>query len=316
MMQEMLALCRTKLRILKALLWFRILLPLLAMITPPRGWLIASVIGRWWALDYVPAAVVTTNLSGMPFHKNAVLAEMCRQWAVSSVVNYSFPRWNRTYIDAHIEIRGEKDALQLLANGPAFFLSGHCFFMYAIVTLLGAKGRTVHAVSLDPHMTVPPHLDFVPKRIIAESTALLRGGGYLYTSLEGKFNRNIAPIMQKKTVYAAVDFPKSSFRGDWETVGFMGDCIEIPSRLFKFIIKHRIPAFFIHMRWDRSVNKIVCEVERLSFGADTTVRRACLLFAGALEQRVIADPGSWEGWKWANVLKGPQGKREAHATSA
>ncbi|MBI5101799.1 MAG: hypothetical protein HZB33_08210 [Nitrospirae bacterium] len=316
-MQGLPALCLTKLRILKTLLWFRIMLPLLATLGPRPGWPIASVIGRWWARDYLPETVVTGNLSGRPFQVSTVYEEMCRQWAVASVINYSFPQWDLAYIDANMEIRGGgRDVLRSHSDGPAFFLSGHCFLMYAIVTLLGVKGRTVYAVSLDPHMTVPQYLRFVPDRIIAESTALLHGGGYLYTTLEGKYNRNIAPLMQKKTVYAAVDFPKNDFKGEWETVGFMGDCIEIPSRLFKFIIRHRIPAFFIHMRWDGSVNKIVCDVEKLSFGADATIKSSCLLFAHALEQRVIAYPGSWEGWKWANVLKSPQGDREAHAESA
>lgn len=316
MIRKMFTFRRAKLRTLKDLLWFRILLPFLSMLAPYRGWLMASVIGRWWARDYVPAAVVHENLSGKPFCKDAVIEEMYRQWAVSSVVNYSFPQWDSAYVDKHMVIMGDRESLCSLAGGPVFFFSGHCFFMYAIVTLLGTNGHTVYAVSLDPRTTVPSHLSFVPDRIVSESTALLRGGGYLFTTLEGKFNRNIVPIMQKKTVYAAVDFPKNDFRGEWETVRFLEGGIEVPSRLFKFIVKHDVPSFFVHLRWDRPLNKLMCDIEKLAIGANTSVDEACKLFAAALEQRVIANPGSWEGWKWADVLKCPVGGKEAHVASS
>lgn len=286
--------------LLKDLSWYRIMMPALSDISPVYSWSLAASISKLWAPKYLPLDIITDNLSGKPFEKDLVLHEMYQQWAVSSVVNFSLLKWNKKFCDDYIEIKGLKEHLNSTTAGPVFFLSGHCFFMFAITVFLGINGHAIHPIALEPRLTVPSHLSFMSQRIFNESK--LNGGSYIFTNLGNAFNKNMYKLMLKKTILAAVDFPKNNFRGEWINVRFIDGCIEIPTRLFKFIIKHRIPSFFVHMMWDKTSNKLILDIEKLNIEAVSTTHEACGLFAHALEKRVVAYPGSWEGWRWPNVI--------------
>lgn len=286
--------------LLKDLSWYRVMIPALSGISPAYSWSLAASISKLCAPKYLPLDIITENLSGKPFDRDLVLYEMYKQWAVSSVVNFSLLKWNKNFCDDYIEIKGLKEYINTTTDGPVFFLSGHCFFMFAITVFLGISGHAIHPIALEPGLTVPPHLSFMSQRIFSESQ--LNGGSYIFTNLENTFNKNMFKLMLKKTILAAVDFPKNNFRGEWTNVRFMEGCIEIPTRLFKFIIKHRIPSFFVHMRWDKPSNKLILDIEKLDIETVNTTYEACGLFAHALEKRVAACPGSWEGWRWPKVF--------------
>lgn len=290
--------------IIKDLSWYRVLTPALANINPAYSWPIAASIGRFWAPKYLPSHIIAKNLSGKPFNRYLVLHKMYSQWAVSSVVNYSFLKWNRKYLDRHVKITGQQEFLKPVNDSPVFYFSAHNFFMFGIISMLGLYGHCIHPVALDANLTVPPHLTFMFNRVFNESAILMNGGYYIFTDLNGRFNRGILNTMRRNnTFFAAVDFPKGDFTGKWQRVGFMGGAIEIPSRLFKFAHMNNIPSFFVHMRWDQQTNKLVLDIENLFLATAGSTDECCALFATALGKRVAAYPESWEGWKWPGVFK-------------
>lgn len=284
--------------------WYRIIAPALSNLGPLPGWSVAARIGRLWASRYLPKDTIASNLSGRPFPIDQVLEKIYAQWAVSSVVNYSFLKWDRHFLNKHIQVNGQEQCLAPRNNSAAFYFSAHNFLMFAIISMLGIYGHSEYPFALNPNATVPPHLVFMFNRVFNESAALMNGGRYIFTDLDSRFNRDILDAMRgNSTFFAAVDFPKGNFAGEWQRVSFLDSNIEIPSRLFKFAFKNKIPSFFVHMRWDNTKNKLILDIEKLPLGTAGSVAGACALFAAALEKRVAAYPESWEGWKWPGVFK-------------
>lgn len=284
--------------------WYKITAPFLSNLPPSAGWRTASLIGSFWARKYFPVTTVNTNISEKSSRVQPLLKKLYSQWAVSSVVNYSFLKWDRTFIDKHIQINGHESYLLPLYNGPVFYFTAHNFLMFAIISMLGLYGHSIYPLALSPSATVPPHLLFMFNRVFEESASLMNGGRYIFTDLDGKFNRSMLDAMRgNNTFFAAVDFPKNNFTGEWQRVRFLEGNIEIPSRLFKLVFKNKIPSFFVHMRWDNKTNKLILDIEKLPMETADSVSGACALFAAALDKRVSVYPESWEGWKWAGVFK-------------
>lgn len=284
--------------------WYRVIAPALSNLGPSPGWSAAAQIGKLWAGRYLPKDTITSNLSSRSFPIDQVLEKIYSQWAVSSVVNYSFLKWDIRFLKKHVRIIGQKECLNPGGDRPVFYFSAHNFFMFAIISMLGLCGHCIHPVALDSNLAVPPHLMFMFNRVFNESATLMNGGYYIFTGLTGRFNRGMLNAMHgNNTFFAAVDFPKDNFVGEWQRVSFLGGNIEIPSRLFEFAFKNKIPSFFVHMRWDNATNKLMLDIEKLSIETAGSVSGACALFASALEKRVSVYPESWEGWKWAGVFK-------------
>lgn len=219
----------------------------------------------------------------------------------NSLNTYMYRQMDRGWLGDFIQVRGEEHLRPAFAKGKGVLvLSAHQHSLMLLGVTIGLLNYPIHAILMDPAVSVPDFLKDYAQRAIEDSSAHYNGGGYIFVDYQKTFVRPVFRALQGgRVVVSANDFPRSLAPKRRLTMPFLGQRISCPTGSVEIALQCGapiVPAFIRRMPDGGFLVEFHPEIESLD------VTEIMKRYAGYLAATVAADPGGWEGWKWADLF--------------
>lgn len=223
--------------------------------------------------------------------------------SASTLHTYLYASMRGDWIGSVMEVRGLSNLRAAFERRDGVLvLTGHQHSLMLLAVVLGLLKFPIHAILMDPRLTVPDFLESFVECAIRDSSLHFNGGDYIFVDYGGAFVRPVyRALAAGKLVLSANDFPASLAPKRRQVIPFLGREISCPTGSVEIAIKTGaaiVPSFIRRER-----GRMVVEFHAELKGKTEEVMSA---YGALLETTVRDDPGGWEGWKWPDVFNTPE----------
>lgn len=184
-------------------------------------------------------------------------------------------------------------------NKGLLILSAHQHHLVFLATALGLHGIKINPILLNPKLTVPDYLTEYMDTMIKDSEALFNGGKYLIVDLDKQYVRNIYRLLDdKQIIFAATDFPNNLAPKRRIIKSMFNQSVSIPYGSIKIALERDVPMVTAFLEW-QGKDQFTIHIRPI---LESTLENICGEYVSHLEQHILQNIGSWEGWKWGNVF--------------
>lgn len=219
----------------------------------------------------------------------------------NSLNTYLYGSMNQGWLGRVVKTTGVEHLRDAYARGNGVLvLSAHQHSLMLMGVTIGLLQYPIHAILMDPAVSVPEFLMPYANRAIGDSSSHYNGGGYIFVDYRRSFVRPVYRALQAgRVVVSANDFPASLAPKRRMVIPFLGQQISCP--LGSVEIAKQCGATILCAFIRREANgRFVVEFHPII--ESERVADVMLQYGAYLEAAVAADPGGWEGWKWAGLF--------------